>query len=179
MEPERMLIPAGTTLYRACDDLTKHKEPRVCPDTGKRGLYFGTYVFLSLAMAIEYDRDLQLGEFVTTTDISVFVGKYSFRLINPRRYFNDSMELKLQVDPTEDEQVPHFDNEMLPCVPLPRNPELPKFEGEVFLTDLSCVKLVKSNNINVSALRAFLQTDLRPDYFGPPEAFVDCIEPLC
>jgi hypothetical protein len=173
MENNKITIPAGTILYRAADDICEYskgliKVKKKCTDTGKIGVYLSTYLLQALAMAIEYNRDLQLGVFKTLKDISVTPGKYSFRNIHPERYYNNDGELILHVNTLKNEMISHI-NQTYPILsPLRNNNEkewlrynspLKENEGEIFLTDdeyLNNIELIETYNIDLSRLKTHL-----------------------
>jgi hypothetical protein len=160
-------IPKGTTLYRSADKICPYKNSylrrRVCPDTGKNGVYFSTYVFQSLAMAIEYGADLQLGVFKTTGPIKVIVGKYSYQYIHPERYFRPDGSFIINVKPTRDENVSHIE-QTYPLIDFKDHvlfdKRLDSKNGEVFLAkldDLKKVKLLKTYSFTVDDLKKFVK----------------------
>ena len=186
-----MTIPAGTKLYRSAPNICIYSkniqlQKRQCTNTGKHGVYFSTYLFQALAMAIEYNKNLELGEFVTTVDIPVSIGKYSFRYIDPKRYFHinvrhNNIIQKLHTMPTDEEDISHFNQEILPIVEF--NDEagnhvnynmdsfsssLKPTDGEVFVTNddvLKSIKLLKTYTINVEKLKEIVRDhidDLHP-----------------
>jgi hypothetical protein len=176
-------IPAGTKLYRAGGGICRYsknidKLKQKCTDTGRHGLYFSTYLFQSLAMSLEYNKDLELGVFITSVDIPVIIGKYSYRYLNPRRYFHwnvvdDVMEVKLHVSPTKDEEISHFDNNIYPIVNFESlngkkhieynmdkfADKLKPLDGEIFITDdhvLKNISMIKTYKIDLSKLKEFV-----------------------
>jgi hypothetical protein len=106
-----VILKKGTLLYR-CVPMKDwlHNDGNICPDTGKKGLYFGTYPLLAIAIAVETGaKQSFLGVFETTKDIPLFDGKYSFREIEglDKYYYRDGT-MRFNVMP---EQHPnHFDN---------------------------------------------------------------------
>jgi hypothetical protein len=172
MESSKIIIPAGTTLYRAADDICVNsknliKMKKICTNTGKIGLYMSTYLLQALAMAIEYDKDLQLGVFKTLKPISLTQGKYSFRDIHPERYY-DNGKLILNVKPLKNEMISHI-NQTYPILSLLENDnEIIKFdnplkenEGELFLTDdedLKNIEVIGIYNIDLSKLKTHLKS---------------------
>ena len=78
------VLPKGSRLYRAATEYDYFFMPHYCEDTGKTGCYFSfNDPFLADSMALEYDKPLKRGEFVTTDDIKCTVGKYAFRNLPP------------------------------------------------------------------------------------------------
>ena len=77
-------LPKGTRLYRAAEEYDYFFMPHYCEDTGKTGCYFSyNDPFLADSMALEYQKPLKRGEFVTTDEIKCTVGKYAFRNLPP------------------------------------------------------------------------------------------------
>ena len=90
-------IPKGTILFRA--QTNKTLEPNECEDTGKVGLYFGDGKIIPLGMILEYDTPKYICKYRVLEDINVDIGKYSFRLKEPKRffrYFDDVKKPKCQ-----------------------------------------------------------------------------------
>ena len=121
-------MPKGTILYRAADSLENYTQNRIahqenlCSDTDKRGLYFSTYPFLSMAISTEYKRDMLLGVFLVTEDIEAADGKYTFReLIIPNfsTMSNEDQIKNLSRIPSplpEFANINNFDCEILPLL---------------------------------------------------------------
>jgi hypothetical protein len=160
-------IPKGAFLYRSADNICpyekSHLRRRECPDTGKKGVYFSTYVFQSLAMAIEYGADLELGVFKTTAPIKVMDGKYHFRFLHPERYFRKDGSFITNVDVRRDENVSHIE-QTYPLIDMKKNvlfdKDLDPKNGEVFIAspeDLKKVKLLKTYRFSVDGLKIFLK----------------------
>jgi len=63
-----IIIPKGTILYRCAPTIELKR--RRCYDTGK---YFSNYILQALAMSIEYTKDLKLGIYKITDNITVQV----------------------------------------------------------------------------------------------------------
>jgi len=108
-------INKGTYLFRAapniCNYETTHgalQNALVCSDTGKKGIYFATLPIIALAMCIEYKRLMQIGVFELTEDIYIAEDKYSFRNINPTKYYDNTGKLKLGINPLQEENISHI-----------------------------------------------------------------------
>lgn len=155
-------IPAGTILYRYAPNIcdtnklkSLESQARYDLDTGKMGLYFGTFAITSLAMAVEYNNiSLDLGVFKTSKEINVPIGKYRFREIYPERWKKDIGKKVL-----EDENISHFESLLLLgekdswFLPDSMQTEYEKRNGgEIFLSsnDLSKsgIKLIRRFKIN-------------------------------
>jgi hypothetical protein len=170
----KIIIPAGTIIYRAFipnrDRLYPSKLQEImpanrCVDTGKIGWYFGTYMLISVCMALEYNTNMLLGVFELTSDIEVYLYKYSFRDINRNRYFDTNDKLIPNVIPLPIENICHFDDKMFPLLSSIKNetPELLELRrqmqiiirkksfnrslGELFLNNIDCIDFVKFINV--------------------------------
>jgi len=139
-------IPKGTTLYR-CQPSFDSIEPRQCSDTHRVGLYFGDHILLALGMCIEYQKDMILGTFVTTKDLDILHGKYSYRT---DRYYDHEGKLIPHISPTPDENISHIDTTMIPldCDQMPLLLNDNEEMAEIFLTDISSVELISVRKIN-------------------------------
>ena len=162
---EKIIIPEGSLLYRVADKVCVYTlsnikcTTRKCGDTGKRGVYFANYVLMALAMATEYDRNMQLGVFITTRNITIYKGKYTYRNIKPDRPIipsSDSSEKSL----SPDRHIGHFNDEMLPLLYNTTGTERNIFdvhnEGELFITssrDLRNIKLLATYTINTGKFK--------------------------
>ena len=109
-------IPKGTFLFRTAPSICNYKSIELClknvqkcSDTWKTGIYFADNILLSICMCLEYDKLLELGFFILNEEINVKYGKYTFRNINPQRYFDVDGNLKIYVHPTRDENISHYE----------------------------------------------------------------------
>jgi len=119
----RRIMPRGTVLFRASDSLTNLVPDRIatqanlCTDTGKSGLYFATYPFLSMAIATEYQRDMLLGVFEVQEDIIAADGKYQYRKLILPNGVQSKEDLDKIPDPLPEEyNINHFDPLVLPIL---------------------------------------------------------------
>jgi hypothetical protein len=108
------IIPEDTILFRCADNINDYntsdlckKNVRECIDTSKKGLYFANNILLSLSMILEYDKLLELGIFRVKKDIKLSIGKYSFRYINIKKYFDDNQKLILNMNVSPEENISH------------------------------------------------------------------------
>ena len=190
-------IPAETKLYRTSPNICLYqknidKQKQECKNTGRHGVYFSTYLFQALAMALEYNKDLQLGEFITTVDIPAIIGKYSYRFIHPTRHFQWNIEKNVMIlrpgEPhtrTANEELTHFNHEIYPIVNFTSDDgkhieynmnefdeKLKPSDGEIFITDeheLKNIRLLKTYFVNVSKLKRIVEEnidDLSPYSFN-------------
>lgn len=167
-EFKTFVLPANTILYRAAPDICQYaneiqKQKQTCSNTENSGVYFSTYLLMSLAMSIEYDTPLQLGVFITKAPITLTLGKYSIQ--------------------NGDEQ--HFNRNVIPIIEFTgRNgrtveynymkfdKKLTRLDGEVFLTDdaaLAQIQLLKTYSINLPKLKEIVEENwdrLQPDDFA-------------
>ena len=159
---EKVIIPQGSFLYRVADKVCVYTlsnikcTTRKCSDTGKRGVYFANYILMSLAMATEYGRNMQLGVFITTRDITIYKGKYSYRNILPGEPEENSALSKRQIG--------HFNDEILPLLynnnGNDKNIDRVLNEGEIFITsphDLANIKLLATYTLNTTKLQAIIK----------------------
>ena len=106
-----ILIKKGTVLWRCAPNFNLDDfrcfSARQCSDTGKTGLYFGTYLYVSLQMCIELKTNLKLGQFVVLKDILVPYGKYAYRKLAAYGV-HDLRKLP------ETLNISHFDNKTFP-----------------------------------------------------------------
>ena len=108
IESDFIIIPKGTLIYRCAPVLDNVS--RYCKETGKTGLYFSTYPLQSLAMCLEYNKDMNLGVFILNKDIKVIKGKYSHKKLDKKYYrsclgYCFSKKGKVR----ETENISHFD----------------------------------------------------------------------
>jgi hypothetical protein len=164
---KKVTIPAGTILYRSSDNICSYaskisNQKRECSNTGKKGVYFSTYILQSLAIAIEYNRNLELGIFRTKTPMTVYIGKYSFRNIHPEHWKPFSANHNIQ----ENENISHFNSEMEPIIEYNNISitdslfNLKPNMGELFLTkseELNNIELLETYKVDVNILKAFLK----------------------
>jgi hypothetical protein len=173
LEPDNTFrLRKGILLYRAVDDITPYDGDlyalrNVCTDTGKKGLYFATGPLLSLAMAVEYDRSMELGVFQTTADIRLSVGKYGFRTA---RYFEPDGTIRLGIVPTQQQNISHYDPEIRAILPGIDDYPVPA-GAEVFLADrpsLEKLRLIGKYIIRKEPLKRSLRR-----YGADPERELD------
>lgn len=184
---EYTTIPAGTKLFRSAPNICKYssnidEQKRKCSNTHKNGVFFSTYLLQALAMSLEYDKDIQVGEFITTVDIPAIVGKYAYRYLNPRRHFvwntkkNVMAVKKGYKSILNEEDLTHFNHNVLPIINFTSNSgkkiaynmyefseRLALNEGELFITDddvLKKIRLLKSYKVNVSKLKKIVEENI-------------------
>ena len=106
-------------------------------------------------MIVEYCDKYPTMELIVvrlTQDVDLFHGKYSFRDLNPSKYFDDNgdMRLNVEIDPTEN--INHVDDSPYPLKggqinPLFLNDHI-DYGREVFLTDASNFEIVERMEID-------------------------------
>jgi len=109
-------IPKGTLLFRTAPSICNYKSIELCQknaqecsNTFKTGIYFADNILVSICMCLEYDKLMELGIFQIIDDIRVGFGKYTFRVINPERYFDIHGNLKPYIYPIREENISHYD----------------------------------------------------------------------
>ncbi len=109
------ILPAGSIIYRARNalDESHHLKANRCDDTDKIGLYFSDCPILCMGMAIEYGVDIHLCTYRVERSIILYNGKYSFREINPERFFKNGKFI-VDVKILRDENICHYDTDALP-----------------------------------------------------------------
>jgi hypothetical protein len=114
--PEFTNIETDSFTYRCMPNISNLRtyeerlaNVRLCVDTNKIGLYFANKAIISLAMCIEYNMLMEVGVFKVIKNIDhVIKGKYTYRYINPERYFEPNGELIPYVKPLPEENVSHI-----------------------------------------------------------------------
>lgn len=105
-------LEEGTILYRTA--LTTGLQSRKCEDTTKTGLYFSTNPLIPVCMLLENREKPFLIKLRLKCPIFIADGKYSFREINPQRYFTSSGQLILHQNVTEEENISHIGLDVQP-----------------------------------------------------------------
>lgn len=151
-----LIIPKGTYLFRT----TFRTGPLVAvkdSDTDKTGLYFATVASIAIGMCLEYKANMYFKIFKLTSDIRAIEGKYSFRNINPHRYFTKDGKFipNVDIDPRT-ENVNHFEGQVYPIIDIPGIDDKDFLiderwtDGELFVSskDLSKVKLIETHTLD-------------------------------
>jgi hypothetical protein len=135
---------------RNTKDDSSSLEPNLCSDTGKTGLYFSDRKKISLGMCIEYDLPIfDLYRYVVNSPIELYRGKYSFRNFNNEKYFDKNKNLILNILPSQDENISHYDLQNFPIYPnsykhlvIHSKNEYKSFNfGEIFISSQDLNKL--------------------------------------
>ena len=163
-------LPKGTKLYRTQSE--KHNcdiEPLKCPDTGKIGMYFSNTMHIPMGMILEYKKSLNMCVYETTEDLKLYIGKYSFRNLEPKLFyksFEDWQNKKFifNIDPKNEEYWNHYDNTSFPIIDIFQNNYelwLKMNLTEIFITDRNKIKLVtKLGMIDQNNARKYLEDEL-------------------
>ena len=163
-------LPKGTLLYRTQSE--KHNcdiEPLKCPDTGKKGMYFSNTMHIAMGMILEYDKPLNMCVYETTEDLKLYLGKYSFRNLEPKLFYRSYQDWEngnfiLNRDPENKEYWNHHDT-ILPIIDIFQNNfklwiELGNL-AEIFITDRDKIKLItKLGKISQSNASKYLNKEL-------------------
>tara|TARA_Y100000590_G_scaffold463599_1_gene630757 strand:- start:2096 stop:2653 length:558 start_codon:yes stop_codon:yes gene_type:complete len=109
-------LPKGTILYRTQPKKCTLKA-MVCEDTGKKGCYFSNDIYIPLGMILEYNKPMYLCKYVTKKEITFYVGKYSFRSLEPRRFYKSYKDCVkenfiINIDPKR--SYNHFEDHTIP-----------------------------------------------------------------
>lgn len=178
---QTIIMPANTFLFRAATKLLKI--PKKCIDTDKHGIYFGTYPLLAFGIFFERNNNImEFGIFITTEPIVLYIGKYSFRNINPSRYFDKKGNFIPGISLGPNENINHFDSDALPIIDDPSyndrliSNKLNEYDGEIFIANendinkirlidayscdsASIFKIVKNANFAIDAIRYKYELD--------------------
>ena len=131
---DELLLPSWMCLYRAAETLDSQPKPRICLDTGKKGVYFSlNSPYLAETMVSEYNKQLTIGVYQLTRPIKVYKGKYSYRSMN-------------------NANISHIDNKIIGMF----STILPKEDyAELFLNKHDCkhVQLIDSYKLSVKESR--------------------------
>lgn len=121
------ILPKGTLLYRTQPQKyggnvkSTHDE-----DTGKIGTYFSNSPHIPLGMVLEYKKPLNLCVYKTNKNLNIYIGKYAFRSLEPKRFFKTFKNWKQNKNtfgkPKNKIYWNHFDKEAYPIIDL--------FDGE-------------------------------------------------
>tara|TARA_B100001121_G_C18700065_1_gene627088 strand:+ start:2062 stop:2847 length:786 start_codon:yes stop_codon:yes gene_type:complete len=128
-------LKKGVLLFRSAVDISKYSEPKSnlnrCIDTGKKGIYLANNVLISLAIMIEENKLSEIGVFELNEDITIAIGKHSFRQLNPSRYFDISGTFIKGVHPLEEEHISHIECYLQPLKIKQSDPQLVKLGNEI------------------------------------------------
>lgn len=108
-------IPANTILYRV-RELSGNDEPTIDSDSGKCGLAFSDCFEYSLCMSVGWDQPKTICRYITTKEIQLFEGKFSFHEINISRYVDENGNYISDVDVLDDENINHYDLNIFPII---------------------------------------------------------------
>lgn len=156
-------LPTGSILYRGAITIEQNPTPRRCSDTDKTGTYFSAFnPILAETMRLEYemnhpnyDGEYYVSIYITTEDIKLSKGKYSFTR-DYSKYFPGHWA---GIVKPEDE-LSHYDDTIHPHSLIEVNESKVKKAkrmgyAEVFLNknDLSKIKYIESYPLNLNDAR--------------------------
>jgi hypothetical protein len=167
---ESFILPKGTLLYRTqpekygCNVKSSYDE-----DTGKSGIYFANSIHIPLGMVLEYNKPLNLCVYQTTKDLKIYIGKYSFRSLEPDLFFKNLQKWKTGRNhsgvPQEKKYWNHYDKEAFPIHDMFSGENENIWRkiniGEIFITDEDDIKFIKLDGlITVEEANLILQKEL-------------------
>ena len=154
---KKITIPVGTILYRT-QSINCSLRAQKCSDTGKIGSYFSNNIYIPLGMILEYNKPMYLCKYVTTKKISFYVGKYSFRDLEPKHFFKSYKDWEkgkfiLHIDPIK--SYNHMAEGMLPIHDMFfKKIWRENFnEREYFITNPKVVKRLKSKDVDIISVK--------------------------
>lgn len=166
-------LPEGSLLYRTQPEKTKEGEAITIDndqnkikamydgDTDKTGIYFATSPHIPIGMVLEYNKELVLYKFKTTKKLDLYVGKYSYRDLQPELFYkkikgnkrrNVGMVFKGKL-----QNWNHFESEAFPIHKTYFSVENVEYlqqiringepMGEVFINDENAIEFVENMGI--------------------------------
>ena len=156
-----VIIPKGSFLYRTQPVVQKTLKARYDDETGKTGLYFATSPNIPFGMMLEYNKQMPLLIYKTTSNIKLLVGKYSHRKLNPSRYGTD--RAPKDNDALAKDNKSHIDYLAFPIMSgidkkLNKLEDLNLWGAETFIStnDLKKLKFSKAESYPIEDVRAYL-----------------------
>ena len=143
----------GSKLYRCQpDNCILNELP--CEDTGKKGIYFSNKQFIPYGMIVEYEKPMNLCEYKTNKELLIPWGKYSFRCLEPDRFYNTYDDFNKDffipnINPQNNYY--HIDDKMVPQIDLFQSDENYKLwysvdpGDEIFIINKDDVVFVKDH----------------------------------
>lgn len=111
-------------------------------------------------MAVEYSLDeIDLCVYKVNSEIPLINGKYSFRQLDPCKFFVDnSLVLNVNIDPTSKCNASHYDNNAIPIFPGSRKCNFDASLGEIFVssTKLNNIQFLRKDTFNYDTIRQIL-----------------------
>jgi hypothetical protein len=170
---KKVTIQKGTSLYRtqpvSCDiELNE----RYDSDTGKNGVYFSDGIYIALGMILEYNKPMYLCEYVVTENIICYKDKYSFRKLEPDRFYKsikDARKGKFVPNTDPLKSYNHIDNTLLPMHDIFDDNRWAGIENEIFIIKDDLAKIVQVNSSitdEISIEKAYNIIKLKSDNFG-------------
>jgi hypothetical protein len=151
-----MIVNVGAILYRAGQTAERYPTPRLCSDTGKRGVYFSlNSPYLSETMCIEYNRPLKICIYRVIQDIvDISPEKYAFRYDENtgemKDIYYEAMIDHHPINALLEDNVSHFDNRIDAISSSIQ--KAPPDCAELFLVghDLNCIQYVGEYDMTVA-----------------------------
>jgi len=94
-------LKKGTILYKTQPTKCKLLKRMKCGDTDKMGVYLSKNIYTPLGMILEYNKPMYLCKYKLNKNIEFYNGKYSYRYLEPKRFFK-TMEDLLNYETTAD-----------------------------------------------------------------------------
>ena len=163
-------LPKGTKLYRTQSE--KHDcdiEPLFCPDTYKTGMYFSNTLHIAMGMILEYNKPLNMCVYETTEDLKLYLGKYSYRNLEPKLFYKSfedwkKNKFKFKTYPQIKEYWNHYDNTTIPIIDIFQNNYelwIKRNVAEIFITDRNTIKFDRYLGlIDQNSARKYLEDEL-------------------
>ena len=168
---ESFILPKGTLLYRTqpekygCNVKSSYDE-----DTGKSGIYFANSIHIPLGMVMEYNKPLNLCVYQTTKDLKIYIGKYSFRSLEPDLFFKNLQKWKtgrnlIGINPKQKEYWNHYDKEAYPIIDLFHGKNWKYWNktdiGEIFITNYEDYEFIELDRlVTVKEAEKFITNEL-------------------
>jgi hypothetical protein len=153
-----MIVNAGAILYRAAQTVEQHPTPRLCSDTGKKGVYFSlNSPYISETMCIEYNMPLTICVYRVIQDIvDISPEKYAFRYDENTGEMKDiyyyAMVDHQPINALPEDNVSHIDDRI---DAISTNiQDAPPGCAELFLVeyDLDCIQYVSNYSMTVKVV---------------------------
>ena len=154
---QKVSLPSGTILYRTQSKNCTLKTNK-CSDTGKKGCYLSNDIYVPLGMILEYNKPMYLCRYVTKKKLTFYVGKYSFRNLEPRHFYKSYKDWKkgkfiLHISPKK--SYNHFEEDTLPIHDMFfKEIWNDNFNGiEYFITNPRVVKRLPSEYVDIISVK--------------------------
>ena len=165
-----VILPKGSLLYRTqSEKYDCNLQSSECEDTGKFGTYFANSPHIAIGMVLEYKEPLNLCIYKTTKDLTMYLGKYAFRSLEPKIFFKSFKNWESgknhSGNPKNKNYWNHFDKEAYPIIDLFHGENFQFWNktdmGEIFITDDEDYELVKLDRlVTMEDAEEFLTNEL-------------------